>query len=65
LAERPAKDPGWLDRVLTEYVRDLIWEHQVVEPWQLGDVVAIDNRAVAPGRLPVPGGPRRVVVAWS
>lgn len=48
-----------------EHVRDLIWRHMHIEPWQVGDVVALDNRAVAHGRLPYPAGPRQVVVAWS
>lgn len=45
-------------------VRDTVWRHLVVEPWQHGDVVAIDNFAVAHGRLPY-RGPRQVAVAWA
>ncbi len=46
-----------------EHVRDVIWQHQVVAPWQLGDFVVIDNRSTAHGRLPY-SGPRQVVIAW-
>ena len=45
-------------------VRDVVWQHLVVEPWQRGDVVAIDNHSVAHGRLPYEG-PRRVAVCWA
>lgn len=45
-------------------VFDAIWKNMVVTPWQLGDVVAIDNRAIGHGRLPFEG-PREIVVAWS
>lgn len=47
-----------------EHVRDVIWRHMVIEPWQRGDVLAIDNFSVAHGRLPY-RGPRSVAVAWS
>lgn len=45
-------------------VFDAIWKNMVVTPWQLGDIVAIDNRAVGHGRLPFEG-PREIVVSWS
>jgi hypothetical protein len=47
-----------------EHVRDVIWRHLVVTPWQRGDVLAIDNHSVAHGRLPY-SGPRQVAVAWA
>jgi alpha-ketoglutarate-dependent taurine dioxygenase len=47
-----------------EHVRDLIWRHLVITPWQRGDVVAIDNHSVAHGRLPY-SGPREVAVCWA
>ena len=47
-----------------EHVRDVVWRHKVVEPWQLGDFIVIDNRSTSHGRLPY-SGPREVVVAWS
>lgn len=47
-----------------EHVRDTIWRHMIVEPWQQGDMVVIDNFAVSHGRLPY-RGPRQVVVAWA
>lgn len=45
-------------------VRDAIWQNMVIFPWQRGDVVVIDNAAIAHGRMPY-RGPRLVVVAWS
>jgi hypothetical protein len=36
----------------------------VIFPWAQGDVVAIDNRSVAHGRMPY-RGEREIVVAWS
>lgn len=47
-----------------EHVRELTWRHLVINPWRLGDVVAIDNHSVAHGRLPYTG-PRKVAVCWS
>ncbi|HEY0135216.1 MAG TPA: TauD/TfdA family dioxygenase [Nannocystis sp.] len=47
-----------------EHVRDTIWRHMIAEPWQQGDMVVIDNFAIAHGRLPY-RGPRQVVVAWA
>ncbi len=46
-----------------EHVRDVIWRHQIVEPWQRGDFVVVDNRSTAHGRLPYTGA-RQVVIAW-
>ena len=46
-----------------EHVRDVIWRHQVVDPWQLGDFVVIDNLTTSHGRLPY-SGERQVVIAW-
>lgn len=39
---------------------DTIWRHTVLTPWQRGDVLAIDNRAVAHGRMPFRGARRSV-----
>jgi len=47
-----------------EAVREVIWKHMVIIPWRRGDVVAIDNYAVAHGRLPY-RGPRQVAVCWA
>jgi alpha-ketoglutarate-dependent taurine dioxygenase len=47
-----------------EAVRDAIWSNLVCFRWQKGDVVAIDNFAVAHGRMPY-SGPRRVAVCWA
>lgn len=43
---------------------DTIWRHTVLVPWQRGDVLAIDNRAIAHGRMPF-RGPRRVVACLA
>lgn len=47
-----------------DHVRDVIWKHMVIYPWQQGDVVAIDNQSVGHGRLPY-RGPRRIAVCWA
>lgn len=47
-----------------EHVREVIWRNMVAFPWEVGDVVAIDNFAMSHGRLPY-RGPRQVVVAWA
>lgn len=47
-----------------EHLRDVVWRHMVIEPWRLGDVVAVDNHSTSHGRLPYEG-PRRVVVCWA
>jgi hypothetical protein len=47
-----------------EAVRDAIWRNLVCYRWEKGDVVAIDNFAVAHGRMPYTG-PRRVAVCWA
>jgi alpha-ketoglutarate-dependent taurine dioxygenase len=57
-------DGGEIARSDVEHVRDVIWRHMRIEPWQRGDVVAIDNRAISHGRLPYRGA-RTVVVAWA
>lgn len=43
---------------------DTIWRHAVLTPWQRGDVLAIDNHAVAHGRMPF-RGPRSVVACLA
>lgn len=53
-----------IPRADMEAVRDAIWRNLVHIPWQRGDVVAIDNGAVAHGRLPY-RGPREILVCWS
>lgn len=47
-----------------DLVRDAIWENMVFVRWRAGDVVAIDNYAVAHGRMPYEG-PRKVAVCWA
>ena len=43
---------------------ETIWRHTVLTPWRRGDVLAIDNRAVAHGRMPF-RGPRQVVACLA
>ena len=45
-------------------VRDAIWKNMVFFKWRRGDVLVIDNDAVAHGRMPY-AGPRTVAVAWA
>ncbi len=45
-------------------VRDAVWRHLVVDAWQQGDVVAIDNHSASHGRLPFEG-PRKIAVCWA
>jgi hypothetical protein len=47
-----------------DQVRDAIWKNMVCFPWRRGDVLVIDNDAVAHGRMPY-RGPRTVAVAWA
>ena len=47
-----------------DHVRNVIWRNMETVPWRTGDIVAIDNWAVAHGRLPF-RGPRHVLVAWA
>lgn len=57
-------DGSEIPRADMEAVRDVVWRHMVIDPWELGDVVAIDNHSVSHGRLPYEG-PRRIVVCWA
>jgi pimeloyl-ACP methyl ester carboxylesterase/alpha-ketoglutarate-dependent taurine dioxygenase len=45
-------------------VRDAIWKNMVFFNWRKGDVLVIDNDAVAHGRMPYTGE-RVVAVAWA
>jgi len=47
-----------------EAIRDVVWQHMVVQPWRRGDVVAIDNLSTSHGRLPY-RGPREIAVCWA
>lgn len=57
-------DGGEIAEADMEAVRDAIWRNMVVVPWKRGDVVAIDNYAVAHGRLPYTGR-REIAVCWT
>jgi alpha-ketoglutarate-dependent taurine dioxygenase len=45
-------------------VRDAIWKNMVFFRWRAGDVLLIDNFAVAHGRMPYQG-PRVIEVCWA
>jgi alpha-ketoglutarate-dependent taurine dioxygenase len=45
-------------------LRATVWRHLAIPPWQAGDVMAIDNLAVAHGRLPC-WGPRQIVACLA
>jgi alpha-ketoglutarate-dependent taurine dioxygenase len=47
-----------------EAIREAVWRHLVSFPWRRGDVLAIDNYAVAHGRLPYRGR-RGIAVCWA
>lgn len=57
-------DGGAIPAADLDAVRAAIWRNMVFTPWQRGDVLAIDNRTVAHGRMPY-AGPRLVAVAWA
>jgi alpha-ketoglutarate-dependent taurine dioxygenase len=57
-------DGSPIPRADMDRVRDAIWKNLVALPWQQGDVLAIDNFAVAHGRMPY-RGPRKVCVCWA
>jgi alpha-ketoglutarate-dependent taurine dioxygenase len=47
-----------------EAVREAVWRHMVITPWERGDVLAVDNFSVSHGRLPYTG-PRDIAVCWA
>ncbi len=57
-------DGGEIDPAQVRTLVDTIWQHLVIEPWRVGDILAIDNRSTGHGRLPFKG-PREVLVAWT
>ena len=59
-----ADNGGEIPRSYVEHVEALIWKNLDAEPWQLGDVLMIDNFSTSHGRLPYKG-PRDILVAWS
>ncbi len=60
---RPLQTRSTLPMVF-EAVRAAIWKNLVAFQWQLGDVLAIDNRSVSHGRMPY-RGPRSIAVCWA
>ena len=57
-------DGGEIADADLDHVREVVWRHMVIERWQRGDVVAIDNHSTSHGRLPY-RGPRSVAVCWA
>lgn len=57
-------DGSAISKADLEALREAIWSNLVAIPWEKGDVVVIDNRSVAHGRLPY-SGERLVAVAWA
>lgn len=57
-------DGGEIPSSHIRHVCDVVWRNTVVQPWQRGDVLAIDNASVAHGRQPFQGE-RLVAVAWA
>ena len=57
-------DGGAIPASDLDAIRAAIWKNMVFTQWQAGDVIAIDNRSVAHGRMPY-AGPRLVAVSWA
>jgi hypothetical protein len=61
---RTHEDGSEIDDTDIEAVRDAVWRHLVVTPWQRGDILALDNHSTSHGRLPYEG-PRPIAVCWA
>jgi len=46
------------------HLQDIIWQNMVFFTWKKGDVLMVDNFAVAHGRMPF-WGKREILVAWT
>ncbi|NJL13393.1 MAG: taurine catabolism dioxygenase TauD [Microscillaceae bacterium] len=53
-----------IPRAYIAHLLEVIWKNQVFLDWQRGDLVMLDNFAVAHGRMPF-RGPRNIMVAWT
>jgi len=58
------EDGREISDVDVEAVREAVWRHMVITPWQRGDVLAIENFSVSHGRLPY-AGCRDIAVCWA
>lgn len=57
-------DGSEIPKSYVEHVEQVIWDNLIANPWQLGDVLMIDNFSTSHGRLPFKGA-RDILVAWS
>jgi alpha-ketoglutarate-dependent taurine dioxygenase len=46
------------------HIQETIWKNMVFFPWRKGDMLMVDNFAVAHGRMPFKGQ-REILVAWT
>jgi alpha-ketoglutarate-dependent taurine dioxygenase len=48
-----------------QFIRRAIHKNMVLNRWEKGDIVMIDNLSTSHGRQPTYDSGRRIVVAWS
>lgn len=57
-------DGSEIPEEMLDTIRSVTEEHLVLEPWQKGDLVLVDNMLAAHGRMPFKG-PRKILVSMS
>lgn len=57
-------DGGEIAREDMNHIRQVLWDHAVVYPWERGDIILLDNLRVAHARMPFKGE-RRILVAMG
>lgn len=57
-------DGSTISAVDLDHVREMMWREASVFPWQVGDLLILDNYLVAHGRMHF-AGPRKIVVTMS